>query len=685
MLLAEIVFPIHPDKSFDYAVPDALADRIGPGHRVLAPLGGRRTEVGVALRLHDGKGSAFPPEKLKSLAALLDPEPALSTGDLALADWMARRTFCSRGEAVFGVLPVGRMRPPRRPTAPRILRESSVAYGAPRPTALTEDQTASLERIAPAVRTGGFAPFLLQGVNASGKTEVYLRLIETALEAGRTAILLVPEIGLTPQAEAHLSARFGTGVAVWHSALSAGERWRIWEGVRAGSVRVVAGPRSALFLPMPRLGLIVVDEEHDPSYKSDSVPHYNARDAALEKARIFGCPVVLGSATPSLESFQAARDGRLALVRMAGRVAGWPYPKVVVVDMRKEKGWYVSDALVNALRDRLAKGEQSLLLLNRRGFATQVLCKTCGWEARCPHCQVSLVYHKYEKRDPVQGELLNAATPSTKLAVPQLRCHLCEHRSEAPSRCPTCRGEVIVFRGQGTQRVESDLRQLFPAARILRWDRDATQGRTAHDRAFRSVRAREVDIIVGTKMIALGLDFPGVTLGGILDADAILRFPDFRSGERTFQLLSQMAGRVGRGDAPGEVLLQTRHPDHGAVRAAETFDYETFAEEELVFRREMGYPPAARLVSLLLRSKDAAKVEQAADGLVRSLEGAVPSDVNVLGPAPAFHHHREGFVQWQVILKATGDGLAAAVPLAKRYDLPSGVSLTTDADPEDLA
>jgi primosomal protein N' (replication factor Y) len=363
-----------------------------------------------------------------------------------------------------------------------------------------------------------------------------------------------------------------------------------------------------------------------------------------------------------------------------------PFPKVTVVDMRKERGWYISDALARALKDRLAKGEQSLLFLNRRGFATQVVCPACGWEGRCPRCKVSLVYHKYEAKDGDQDGLFAQADAGSM----SLRCHTCDHRQAFPERCPACNGDVIRHRGRGTQRVEEDLKQLFPAARLLRWDRDTTQRKAAHHRAFQAVRSESVDIVVGTQMIAQGLDFPRVTLGGVLDADRSLRFPDFRAGERAFRLLSQVAGRVGRSDgsrneSPGEVILQTRYPEHYAVKAAQAFDYDAFAEQELAFRREMEYPPFVRLASALVRSKDEAKAEKAAMAFVEHMESGLPPGARVLGPAPAFHHHREGYVQWQVVLKAPGDAMPGLLALAKGYDVPGGAALTVDVDPEDLA
>jgi primosomal protein N' (replication factor Y) len=672
-LVAEVVFPLPVHRTFDYTVPSSLGARLRIGDRVSAPFGRRGGQVGVVVRLRS-EPSAGSPAALKSIEQALDPAPVLTEKELDLARWMASRYFCSLGQAVFAVIPVGKQLAPKRFPASAAARARTEP--APR-FDLTVEQVRACDRILPAVREDRAAAFLLWGVAAAGKTETYLRAAEVALAAGKSVLYLVPEIGLTPQVEALLRARFGETVEVWHSEIARSDRWRVWRRVLDGGCRVLLGPRSAVFAPLRRLGLVVVDEEHDPSYKEDSGVRYHARDVAREKARLHGAVVVLGTATPSMESYSHAKAGTLELIEMGRRVHEGPPPVIRLVDMRRS-GSLLSEPLAKAAAERLERHEQTILFLNRRGFATYVSCPDCGWEARCPDCLVSLVYHKADRR--AEAELLPPED-----AAEGMRCHYCSHRAPRPERCPQCKGDGVRMRGRGTQKTESELALWFPGARVLRWDRDSTRRRGAHGRAFEAVRSDSVDIVVGTQMIAQGLDFPNVTLVGVIDADRTLRFPDFRAGERTFQLLTQVAGRAGRADRPGEVFFQTRHPDHYAVRAAQALDYLSFAEEELRFRQEMDYPPFVRMAQLLLRGKDAGKVERAADDLMRWMEAPpLPPGTTCLGPAPAFHALRGGKTQWHVVVKGTDAGLAEALRRLREYKPCSGVTLAVDVDPEEL-
>ena len=659
--LAEVVFPLPLRRAFDYRVPPTLDAAIRPGHRVWAPFGARGRKMGIVVRRHPAEGAVRSLDSLKTIDAPVESDVALPEREIALARWMADRYWCSLGEAAFTVSALGRKLPPKRPVPPR----TPEARERPAPFNPTPDQQGAIDVVVPAVRAGGFRPFLIHGVAAAGKTEVYRRAIEGALEGGRGAILFVPEIGLTPQMEDLFRRWFGAALEVWHSHIADGDRWRIWRRARSGECRLVIGPRSALFVPVTPLGLIVVDEEHDASYKQDSAPHYHARDVAWEKARLHGATLLLGSATPSLETLQAAREGRVESLALPRRVDDRPFPAVRLIDTRKA-GWYISDELVNAIRDRLAKKEQSLLFLNRRGYATRLRCRACEWESRCPRCAVSLVLH----RDP---------------PADALRCHLCEHSEPPPDRCPQCRGEMIKATGRGTQKVLKDLATLFPAARLLRWDRDAMSRRGSQTRAYESVRAGDVDIVVGTQMVAQGHDFPRLTLVGVLDADSALRLPDFRAAERTFQLITQVAGRAGRADRPGEVIVQTRHPDHYALRSVQSRDPASFVEEELSFRREAGYPPFARLAMLRVRAVRADRAEAAAEALTRTLESPdLPDGAAILGPAPAFHERREDESQWQVLLKATPALFPEILQRLEKFEAPTGVSLSVNVDPEDL-
>lgn len=437
--------------------------------------------------------------------------------------------------------------------------------------------------------------FLLHGVTGSGKTEIYLQAIAHALERGKGAIVLVPEISLTPQTVERFKARFNSGplqtlVAVLHSHLSAGERHDEWHKIRQGRARIVIGARSAIFAPVEPLGLIVVDEEHEPTYKQEEAPRYHARDVAIVRARMEGATVVLGSATPSLESYHNCRKGKYRLLDLPDRVDDKKMPLVRVVDMRqaasKAKGIPTfSPQLKDAIALRLERGEQSILFLNRRGYSTSLLCPVCGFVAECPNCSVSLTYHRHEQR---------------------LRCHICGHDEAAPSLCPNakCRNPAIRYSGLGTQKVEEVLAKLFPHARIKRMDSDALKRKEDYRRILGDFRAGKIDVLVGTQMIAKGLHFPNVTLVGIIHADLALHQPDFRAGERTFQLLTQVAGRAGRGDIEGEVFVQTFTPSHPAIQFARRHDFPGFYEQELEFREQLKYPPVGRIALLTLKGRN---------------------------------------------------------------------------------
>jgi primosomal protein N' (replication factor Y) len=451
------------------------------------------------------------------------------------------------------------------------------------PVELTREQQEAVHAIHDAVDAGRHEVLLLHGVTGSGKTEVYLRAIASAIQRGRRGLVLVPEIALTPQTVARFAGRFGDRVAVLHSRLSAGERYDTWRRIRRGDFHVVVGPRSAVFAPLPDIGLVVVDEEHEAAYKQSNAPRYHARDVALERARRRGVPVVLGSATPSVESLWQAQQGRWRWQRLRSRVASRPLPVIRITDMRSEDGRSVfGRPLVDAMRTHVAAGDQVLLYLNRRGYAAALVCRECGHVPRCHGCGVALTYH---------------------LATRTLRCHYCGRTLRAPSTCPSCRGIQLRPFGPGTQRVEDDVRRLFADVLVARADRDTMSRRGAHQRLMDDLRERRVQVLVGTQMVAKGLDLPGVALVGVVAADVALSLPDFRAAERTFQQLTQVAGRAGRGDNPGEVIVQTYQPHHPAIVAAQRSDDLVFFEEEIASRRALGYPPFASLVQLIVAAR----------------------------------------------------------------------------------
>ena len=513
---------------------------------------------------------------------------------------------------------------------------------------LTSDQQAALDRILAAVGTG-YSAFLLHGVTGSGKTEVYLRVIENVLARGRGAIVLVPEIALTVDLRRRFEDRFAGNVAVLHSAMPEAKRAAAWDALLAGRMRIVVGPRSAVFAPVQDLGLIVVDEEHETTYKQEEGLRYNARDIAMVRARAAHCPVVLGSATPSLESFQNTHDGKITYLSMPKRVRERPMPQVRFIDLRYEPSVagerLLSKPLLDALTTVVGRGEAAILFLNRRGFGRFVVCKTCGVAVRCPNCSITMTHHAKPER---------------------LACHYCDHHIAVPDTCPTCGSSEIAILGFGTERVEDEVARLVPGAKPVRLDADtATAG--GLDRILSAFRSGEYNLLVGTQIVAKGHDFPRVTLVGVLLAEQSLAFPDFRAAERTFQLLTQVAGRAGRGDMPGEVLIQTYDPTQYALRFASAHDFLGFAVTENRMRRERGYPPHAYLAGIEVSSPDPVEAQRLADevrdfvGQFLTVEGAGPGDVQILGPATAPIERLRGRSRMQILLKSKRRALMNAV------------------------
>ena len=575
------------------------------------------------------------------------------------------------------------------------------------PLELNEAQSAALERIKAAMDRGedgglkiedgkvkqssiSTAPsstlhppsstFLLHGVTGSGKTEIYLQAIAHALEQGKGAIVLVPEISLTPQTVERFKARFSSGklqtlVAVLHSHLSAGERHDEWHKIRQGRARIVIGARSAIFAPVDPLGLIIVDEEHEQTYKQEETPRYHARDVAIMRGQMENAVVLLGSATPSMESYYNSKRGKYTLLELPARVDNQKMPRVRVVDMRqaaaKEKGNLIfSPQLKEAIQQRLEKQEQTILFLNRRGWATALQCPLCGYVAPCPNCSVSLTYHRIEQK---------------------LICHVCGQIEKVPLICPNdkCRNPAIRFAGTGTQRVEETLAKLFPHARVRRMDSDTMKRKDDYRKTLGEFRTGKIDILVGTQMIAKGLHFPNVTLVGIIHADSALHQPDFRAGERTFQLLTQVSGRAGRGDVEGEVFVQAFAPFHPAIQYARRHDYTGFYDQEIEFREQLKYPPLSRVALLTLKGRNEDKVKFSADHLKRELEKGLTEfkDLVLSGPAPAPLVKAETFYRHQIMLRARAmsklsQTLAKIVPTVT---LPEDVTLSLDIDPVNLA
>jgi primosomal protein N' (replication factor Y) len=557
---------------------------------------------------------------------------------------------------------------------------------------LTSEQSRALEALGAAAATGRFSVSLLQGVTGSGKTEVYLRLAELVLQSGRSVLVLVPEIALTPAVASAFREAFGDRVAVQHSGLSDGERSDQWYRIRRGEVSIVVGTRSAVFAPLDKLGLIIVDEEHDTSFKQEETPRYHGRDVAVVRARNADALIVLGSATPSLESSHNASSARYARVVMERRVQDRPLAAVSVVDMRQEYAEHgpdviLSGALKNAITKRLEAGQQSLILLNRRGLATAVFCRQCGGTIECPNCSVSLIVHSDRLRQGYGESRRSAAGAEAEGAGRhRARCHYCNFGILVPKACPACKGPYLERRGFGTEKVAQEISTLWPAARVSRLDRDTVRRKGAAADILRSMAAGAIDVLVGTQMIAKGHDFPRVTLVGVVSADVGLGLADFRAAERTFQLLTQVAGRAGRGTEPGEAIVQTLYPHHYSIEHACEQNYSAFAAKEMGFRQAMRYPPLTAMVNIVVKGADARAAMTDAATIAQHLRNnADAGRFSVLGPAPAPVARLRGEYRAQIFLKGSHRASmreAVLAALAAEPDLRRRVSL--DIDPVSL-
>ncbi len=544
----------------------------------------------------------------------------------------------------------------------------------------TPEQQKALISIREAVASGKYAPFLLYGVTGSGKTEVYLAAVEEVLKGGREALVLVPEISLTPQLVSRFCARFGDAVTTLHSRLSAGERYDGWRRIKKGLVRIVIGTRSAIFAPFTRSGIIIVDEEHDTSYKQEEKLRYNARDLALVRGRMDHAVVILGSATPSVESYFNAQTGKLTLLQLTRRVEDRPLPSIEIVDMKGERLQHPESArelsrrLKESLAERVRQNQQSLLFLNRRGFAPCIICRECGHVFGCPNCSVSLIHHQRVKK---------------------LQCHYCGYAIPSPDTCPGCGGVRLTLMGRGTERLEDEVKALLPQSKVERMDHDTTRGKWGHKNVLNRFSSSAGGILIGTQMIAKGHDMPGVTLVGVVSADSSLNFPDFRASERTFQLLTQVAGRAGRGDIAGEVVIQTFNPRHYSIEASRHQQFSLFYEEEVKFRRELNYPPFSRLINFRMEGTSRKKTADFSDCLGRlahSLlhkEGRFREGIELLGPAAAPWEKIKGKYRFQLLVKGYPLKLlrSFAAQLINRVpDMTrgSGVAFSVDVDPVSL-
>ncbi|MFJ7933089.1 primosomal protein N' [Sporosarcina sp. NPDC096371] len=553
----------------------------------------------------------------------------------------------------------------REPEAPK-LKDTAI------PVALTGEQQVALDAVRHATDNRKAETFLLHGITGSGKTEVYLRAIKHVLDQGQEAIVLVPEISLTPQMTSRFKERFGPLVAVMHSGLSAGEKYDEWRKIQRGEVKVVVGARSAIFAPFENVGIIILDEEHESTYKQEDTPRYHARDVAIKRSEYYGCPVILGSATPSLESYARASKGVYTLLTLTRRAKDQELPAVTVVDMREElkngNRSMFSLPLAEAVRIRLEKGEQTVLFLNKRGFSSFVLCRDCGTVVECPNCDISLTYHRANER---------------------LKCHYCGHEEHVPLECPQCESDYIRFFGTGTQKAQEEIAKLFPEARVIRMDVDTTRQKGSHERLLRQFSEGKADILLGTQMIAKGLDFPNITLVGVLAADTTLHLADFRAAEKTFQLMTQVSGRAGRHELPGEVFIQTYSPEHYAIELAKDQHYEPFYNLEMAARRQFGYPPFYFVTLVQFTHEDLLKVADFADKGARFLKGNLSPNTVIIGPTAAAISRVNNRYRYQCLIKYKKEPKLTETlqQLIKYYRtdwIKAGLTMTVDMEPASI-
>lgn len=666
-MFADVAIPHTRLDALTYSVPAELTETIRVGSAVRIELRSKPV-CGVVFALNP----ASPVGRAKPILELVEPgycPPAL----LELFLWVGRYYVASLGETLSLTLPARTMGyKPRKPWVPPAV---TVPTGSP--PELTLDQMKAVHAVLEPLRAGKFKPFLLFGVTGSGKTEIYLRAVDEALRLGKSAIVLVPEIALTPLLISRFEGRFPGRLVALHSGLRDAERRKSWQALRDGRIPLVVGARSAVFAPVANLGLIVVDEEYDASYKEhERQPHYNARDVAVMRAKQESAVAVLAGATPSVESFFNARRGNYQLLEMPKRIADRPLPKAAIINIRRSPtpspqpltpaprspapDSCFSPALVRAIRDRLGTSQQVILFVGRRGYSSHITCADCGFIPKCADCMMPLVYHA-----------------DTRF----VECHYCRRKQPAPDTCPDCKGTDLVFRGVGTQQVVAELNRLVPGARVLRLDRDAVEDPDTYRRVLDDFGKGEAMFLVGTQMVTKGFDFPNVTLCAAVSADSALNLPDFRSAERTFQTLTQVAGRAGRADKPGQALFQTRHPDHYAINFAARQDYVRFYESEIKLRQSLGYPPYRRLALVRIISHDARACEQAGELIRRSLEAH--EGIDVMGPIPAFRKKKRNQFIYLLLVKAKRSVILSRVIDRHSLDLPRA-RVDLDIDPLEI-
>ena len=661
MKVAEVVLPVPLNKSFYYTIPEQIKDKELKYRRVTVPFG-RRTLDGYVISViekYEKKDI-----KLKDITKVIDDIEVLTDEVVELAKWLSQTYLCSIGEALATIVPIS-LKVPKRKAKTKSSKTKIVNPNFD----MTQYQKTAIQQIEQAIKSGKTENFLIHGVTGSGKTEVYLRSIQTAIDNNKSAIFLLPEISLTPQFISILNKRFGNIVALWHSGVTTIQKYKIFNAIQNGEIKIVVGARSAIFLPFTNLGLIIIDEEHENTYKQNNKPSYDTKEIALWRAKYNNAVTVFGSATPSIESYYSATENKYKLIEMPYRIDKKEMPAIKMIPLNNLKMTVsvFSKPMLLAIKRALARREQVIIFLNRRGFSPSIICKNCDTVIQCPDCSVAMVYHKQPEH---------------------LECHYCGKQMKFPLKCPNCGNKEYKIIGVATQRVEEDLKNLFPHTKVFRLDRDTATSKQVYTDVYEGIKSEEYSILLGTQMVTKGFDFPRVSLVCVVDADTSLYLPDFRSSERTFQLITQVAGRCGRAEIKGKVLVQTKHPENYALKFAKEYNYKDFYEQEIEFRKDLSYPPFCNIAKITVRNKDNKKSFEFTEKVYKFIEEQINKSsypISLLGPAQSYISKLNGTYRWQIILKGNRKHLKEILEqLQSAIKLPAETFINIELDPSDL-
>ena len=662
MKVAEVVLPVPLNKSFYYTIGEELQNTELKYRRVTVPFGKQTLDgyvISIINNYEENNGI-----KLKNIKNVIDEVEILTDEIVELSKWLSDTYLCSIGEALSTIVPIS-LKVPKRKSK---IKKSKIKIVNPN-FDMTQYQKNAIEQIEYAIKNNNNENFLIHGVTGSGKTEVYLKSIQTAIDNNKSAIFLLPEISLTPQFISILNKRFGNIVALWHSGVTTIQKYKIFNAIQNGEIKIVVGARSAIFLPFTNLGLIIIDEEHENTYKQNNKPSYDTKEIALWRSKCNNAVTVFGSATPSIETYYAATEKKYKLLEMPYRIDKKDMPAIKMISLNNVKPSVsvFSKSMLQAIKRALARREQVIIFLNRRGFSPSIICEKCDTVIQCPDCSVAMVYHKYPEH---------------------LECHYCGKQIKFPHKCPNCGNNKYRIIGMATQRVEEDLNKLFPHTKVFRLDRDTATSKQVYTEVYEGIKNEEYSILLGTQMVTKGFDFPRVSLVCVVDADTSLYLPDFRSSERTFQLITQVAGRCGRAEIKGKVLVQTKHPENYALMFAQKYDYKKFYEQEIEFRKDLSYPPFCNIAKITVRNKDNKKSFEFTEKVYKFIEEQINnsnSPISILGPSQSYISKLNGTYRWQIILKGNRKQIKDILEkVTLELKLPFETFMNMELDPSDL-